>query len=178
MPQPVRGLAEVEEIGGGDSILYARDAAGRVSWVGGDVAPFAPASDGPRLLALPAPAQRIVTGTFGGCALLRGGAAQCWGADDVTRRHPNEDRHDVPQLSGAAEVAVGLGFRCTVGADRKAYCWGDNSEGELGDGTTQAHATPAPVRDVDDVDRLVADRRAACALRHDGSVWCWGNLRF
>jgi alpha-tubulin suppressor-like RCC1 family protein len=34
---------------------------------------------------------------------------------------------------------------CGVAADHRAYCWGENGDGQLGNGTTTQHLVPAPV---------------------------------
>ncbi len=60
------------------------------------------------------------------------------------------------------------------------YAWGGNVFGELGDGTTTPHRTPAPVSapdgaDADDVVDVHTGREHGVALRADGSVLTWGS---
>src|SRR5262245_33061927 len=38
------------------------------------------------------------------------------------------------------KLAVGSGFACGLALDGTIYCWGSNFSGQLGDGTTEAHA--------------------------------------
>jgi hypothetical protein len=45
----------------------------------------------------------------------------------------------------AIAVAAGGAHTCLLEATGRVLCWGRNAEGQLGDGTTIAHALPAPV---------------------------------
>jgi len=42
-------------------------------------------------------------------------------------------------------IATNAASTCGVTTDHLAYCWGDNGDGELGDGTTTDHLVPTPV---------------------------------
>jgi alpha-tubulin suppressor-like RCC1 family protein len=56
---------------------------------------------------------------------------------------PNASKVD---LAGVVEVRPAGSFTCARTADSKVYCWGDNSKGQLGDGTTGVgRAKPEPV---------------------------------
>jgi alpha-tubulin suppressor-like RCC1 family protein len=58
------------------------------------------------------------------------------------------DKHSPVQVTGfgtdVAEVAVGLDYTCARKTDGTLWCWGYNSYGQLGDGTTVEKNT-APV---------------------------------
>src|SRR5262245_26519751 len=71
-------------------------------------------------------------------------------------------------------LAVGSGHVC---AKRRSelYCWGDNAEGQLGDGTTVS--SQAPLRaafDASDVVELAAANSRTCLRRRSGAIECWG----
>jgi hypothetical protein len=88
---------------------------------------------------------------------------------------PREVR--IPLVTGA--IAVGRGFACAITSPagaRTVSCWGANSHGELGDGTRRSTYDPVLVRNVDAVVQLDAARDAACAVREDGLVACWGRV--
>jgi hypothetical protein len=95
------------------------------------------------------------------------------------------DGAPAPAFATLQLSSIGSGgdvFGCGLEAGATLSCWGSNFWGNLGDGTTIAHAQPAPVLDApsgapfDDVERFVIDIWSfGCAVRADGSVWCWGR---
>jgi hypothetical protein len=77
----------------------------------------------------------------------------------------------------ATKVVVGAHASCALLSDATVRCWGGNTEGQLGDGSTRSSTTPvAPnVRGVKD---LVLGEDFACALIDDTSVVCWGKIGY
>jgi alpha-tubulin suppressor-like RCC1 family protein len=79
------------------------------------------------------------------------------------------------------EVAAGQVSACALTDKGDVFCWGDNSQGELGNGAAGGlSTTPVGVvgfnHDVTSVRVSVGGPFAsACATRTDGSAWCWGN---
>src|SRR5258706_5096045 len=53
-------------------------------------------------------------------------------------------------------------------------CWGLNSSGELGDGTTTNRLTPVPVSGLSGVQAVAAGDAHSCALLTNGTAKCWG----
>jgi alpha-tubulin suppressor-like RCC1 family protein len=74
------------------------------------------------------------------------------------------------------KVALGKDFGCALTSDTKVFCWGDNSFGKLG--TSAAHAEPQAVQlgasDFDAVTDIATGSDHTCAIRSDGTAWCWG----
>jgi hypothetical protein len=60
-------------------------------------------------------------------------------------------------------------------ADRTVWTWGDNFNGELGNGTFTARATAGQVPGLTGVVAIAAGYYHAVALKADGSVWAWGG---
>lgn len=54
------------------------------------------------------------------------------------------------------------------------YSWGDNSYGQLGDGTTVDHVTPMQVSGLTDVVAVSSGEYHNLAIRSDGTLWAWG----
>lgn len=75
----------------------------------------------------------------------------------------------------AVRVTTGQFFACALLADGSARCWGGNSVGELGNGTTVSSLVPVAVQGLTDATDLVAGSEFACALISDGTVKCWGH---
>jgi alpha-tubulin suppressor-like RCC1 family protein len=80
----------------------------------------------------------------------------------------------VEGLDGVSQVAAGDGHACACRNDGSVVCWGDNSQGQLGDGTTNDSSSPVPVEGLPASDLLAAGDMFACAVSRDEEVWCWG----
>jgi alpha-tubulin suppressor-like RCC1 family protein len=74
-----------------------------------------------------------------------------------------------------AEVSAGDLFACARKTDGTLWCWGNNSKGGIGDGSTTNRLSPVPVTALaSSVTAVSANGRHACAARDDGTLWCWG----
>ncbi len=67
---------------------------------------------------------------------------------------------------------------CAITYDNHVACWGDNTWGQLGDGTRNAHSTPQPVPGLAQVVRIAVGGRRSCAVDVGGHAWCWGESHF
>lgn len=78
--------------------------------------------------------------------------------------------------SGVAKVATGGFSTCALLTSGAVKCWGNNSHGQLGDGTNTDRSTPVDVSGISAgaVDIAVGIRHA-CAALSDGGVKCWGD---
>ena len=78
------------------------------------------------------------------------------------------------------DVAFGRRFGCVLKHDRTVWCSGENAQGQLGFGIAGVpSAIPMEVRDttsnpISDATAIATGREHACAVRANGSVWCWG----
>ena len=76
----------------------------------------------------------------------------------------------------AQGITVGGGFACGVVDDGRAFCWGSNYQGQLGNGTVGEPAyTPAPVQGDLVFSQLTASDVHVCGLTPDGTAYCWGG---
>jgi alpha-tubulin suppressor-like RCC1 family protein len=126
----------------------------------------------------------IAEGQRNACAILRGGAVKCWGAgyygalgDGTTTRHSTPV--DVTGLgTGVKAISAGSDDACAVTSSGAAKCWGDNLQGQLGDGTTTDRPTPGEVSGLSSGVTALAsgiDLRT-CAIAA-GQALCWGRGR-
>jgi alpha-tubulin suppressor-like RCC1 family protein len=67
-------------------------------------------------------------------------------------------------------------FGCALKHDGTVWCWGNNAWGRLGDGTTNNSLVPTQVQGgLTGVVDISTGWAVACALKSDGTVWCWGH---
>lgn len=65
---------------------------------------------------------------------------------------------------------------CGLMSDGRAYCWGGNASGMLGDGTTHDMPTPVPVTGDLSFTALSSGTGAStCGVTDDGVAHCWGH---
>jgi hypothetical protein len=125
---------------------------------------------------------------------------QCWGDNSAGELGDGSSTGDsgpqssttpvpVSGLSGVTAISaqgiggVGPGFACAVLSSGSVECWGDNSEGELGDGTSTGpqtcpdgyacSTTPVAVSGLSGATAISAGGYFACALL-SGTMQCWG----
>jgi len=127
-------------------------------------------------------ATAIALGFDHSCALLSNGSVQCWGANNYGQlgNGTGVSGSSVPvavsSLSGAVAVAAGSSHTCALLSDGSIACWGMNTDGELGNGTTTDSATPVAVSGVANARAITAAYGAhTCALLSGGSITCWGG---
>jgi alpha-tubulin suppressor-like RCC1 family protein len=83
---------------------------------------------------------------------------------------------------GVTFVTLATGGTSTCGLDGagQTYCWGNNGNGQLGNGTTTSSLLPVAVSQPSGV--TFVDVRAGsshtCALDGNGQAWCWGRNNF
>jgi alpha-tubulin suppressor-like RCC1 family protein len=71
-------------------------------------------------------------------------------------------------------TSSGQRFGCTVRSG-SVWCWGENSIGQLGNGTVTSSSAPVQVAGVVGAEMVVAGQYHACALLGNGTVRCWGS---
>jgi alpha-tubulin suppressor-like RCC1 family protein len=72
------------------------------------------------------------------------------------------------------QLTAGDRYTCALLEDRTVRCWGVNSSGRLGDGTTMTRLRPTPVTGLAGVAQVAVGYEHTCAVKTDGTVWCWG----
>ena len=83
----------------------------------------------------------------------------------------------VPGISTVTAVAAGEEHSLALLANGTVLAWGDNHEGQLGDGTTKTSAVPVPVKGLSGVTAIAAGSLFSLALLNNGTVMAWGDNR-
>jgi alpha-tubulin suppressor-like RCC1 family protein len=118
------------------------------------------------------------------CGLTSRGAAYCWGYNfegqlgDGTR-DDSEEAGPQAVIGGLkfASIQTGGYHTCGLTSRGAAYCWGYNSSGQLGDGTTTNSNEAGPQAVIGGLRfaRLGVDGYHACGLTTRGAAYCWGD---
>ncbi len=124
----------------------------------------------------------IVAGGYHSCAVTSSGAARCWGRNNYGQLGDGTTTDRVTPTavsglsSGVAAIATGIYHTCALTTGGGVVCWGYNSYGQLGDGTTTDRWTPTAVSGLSNgIAAIAADHYHACARTTAGGALCWGN---
>lgn len=133
----------------------------------------------------------IAAGTDFTCAIGQSGTGYCWGSDAngklgdaATVRDPSTPwpifiHPDFEAM--LTRIDAGWHHACAVDTRKRAWCWGTEADGRLGNGFTSDFA-PAPVQVIMTelpegvgFDRISAGGAFTCALDTENHAWCWGD---
>lgn len=128
----------------------------------------------------------ISVGLDHACAISTADEAICWGrgrygklgigsADALgvieNLRTPREVKGNISFTS----LATGVFQTCGIATDGKAYCWGRNGSGQLGDGTTIMRTEPVAVSANFRFTDIAVGNDHACGISSADEVYCWGD---
>jgi alpha-tubulin suppressor-like RCC1 family protein len=137
-----------------------------------------------------AKATQVSVGTHHTCALTEAGTVRCWGDNDLGEL--GDGTVHVESFSNLPSQVVGLPAKvvsitagdqhtCAITENHTAWCWGNNSNGQLGDGTTTDRGKPVQVKGLTNVISISAGDVSTCAVvgatpsATSGAAKCWGN---
>jgi alpha-tubulin suppressor-like RCC1 family protein len=184
MPLRAPGLPAVAAIAAGGYRTAALTRAGAV-WNWGNGTP----SITPSVVTGLGVATAIAEGGAHMLALGPGGSVTAWGNNDSGQLGiaPPEECgtgqkfrcQTVPTFTvGPAEataISSGSTHSLALGRDGTVWSWGDNSSGQLGDGTKIDRFSPVRARGLQAVKAISAGEDFSMALGRDGTVWAWGS---
>ncbi len=124
----------------------------------------------------------VTGGGFFSLALMPDHTLLAWGANEhgqLGDETYTERPAPVPVnavLSNVAQVSAGWKHAVALTSTGYVWTWGDNTEGEIGNGTTSTTGVYVPfqVPGLSNVIAVSAGDRYTAALKQDGTVWTWG----
>jgi alpha-tubulin suppressor-like RCC1 family protein/uncharacterized protein YjdB len=128
---------------------------------------------------------QLAAGGTHACGLVSSGAIYCWGLNDNGQLGDGTTSGSGTGIASPTAVASGSTLKfvavtaggnhtCGLTGTGAAYCWGDNSTGQLGDGTTSDRNTPTAVQGNLIFSQLEAGESDTCGLDMTGVAYCWG----
>ena len=128
----------------------------------------------------------LVAGNSHTCGLITGGTAYCWGYNyygqigDGTSGYGSwyQFRNSPVVVSGGLAftgLVAGGSHTCGLISGGTAYCWGDNENGQLGDGSGANRTTPVAVSGGLSFTSLVAGDTQTCGVASGDTAHCWGS---
>jgi alpha-tubulin suppressor-like RCC1 family protein len=185
-PVAVAGLTAVKTVAIGSSHACAVNLDGSVAcWgqgafgtLGRDLA------SSPVPVAVPgiAGATGVALGNEHTCAVLADGTVWCWG-NNSSGQLGNGDLNGtvsvynpslVVGVAGATVIAAGDDHSCALLSDLTVKCWGQDANGDLGDGRPNGKSLAVPVAGLQGAMSISASLGTTCVMVGTALVECWG----
>jgi alpha-tubulin suppressor-like RCC1 family protein len=136
-----------------------------------------------RVSGLESGVKAIATGTWISCALRTSGAVLCWGdnefggvGDGIETQNPRLLPTQVSGLTSGVTSIAANGFHvCAIAAQGAVICWGNNTDGPLGDDSQTDRFAPVQVFGLDSPQiSLGLGYSHTCSISSGGAAHCWG----
>jgi len=133
---------------------------------------------------LPGPVVAVSAGFEHSLALTSSGAVYAWGSNgqgelgDGTTTNRNSAVPVTGLPANIVAIAAGGWHSLALTSSWTVYAWGDNTYGELGDGTTTDQFTPEALSGLPTITAISAHAFNGMALASTGVVYDWGDNRF
>lgn len=162
--------------------------------LGGGEGPFTLLENGPPFSGIPSDwakanvrgltgkAIAVSSGYYHTCSLVGVDGVQCWGwnVSGQLGDGTNVDSDTAVHVQGmgipVTAIDLGVSHSCALLETGDVRCWGNNENGQLGNGTNQNSSIPIEVTKLPEkVVQVAAGGVFTCALSEDGKLYCWGD---
>jgi hypothetical protein len=129
--------------------------------------------------------KQVTTGAGHACATRTDFTLWCWGNNldgqigNVAATNPQLTPIQVPGGAVWASVSADSSTTCAIRTSGALYCWGGNTGGQVGNGgVVSPQPTPVLIAGGNVWATVSADWGHTCAIRTNGTLWCWGGNNY
>ena len=172
----------------GDLKCWGRDSNGQLGNGGSNTNLNAPSSTAINL-GTGRTAVAVSTGAYHTCAILDNGDLKCWGwgargqlghGATTSLNSPPSTAINLGTGRTAVAVTAGADHTCAILDNGDLKCWGSDSNGQLGDGGSNANRNSPPSAPINlgtgrTAIAVSATDDTTCAILDNGDLKCWGN---
>ena len=130
--------------------------------------------------------KKIVSGYVTSCGIKSDDSLWCWGSRAYGGTGQNNatgnDLVPVPISGGGTWKHINMSVNpgghqssCGIKTDDSLWCWGSNSFGQLGDGTSTQRLVPTAVSGGGTWKYVHTGYTHTCGIKSDDTLWCWGR---
>jgi hypothetical protein len=179
-----RGLHSCALSETGQAFCWGMNPSGQLGYASGELCHWdyaTPCSTIPREVSGAHSFAAVRVGGSASCGIKTDRTVWCWGHNGAgnlgiigadTIRVPTRLDNAPPLVD--LSLSVDGSHSCGITTDGTAYCWGDNSRGQLGTGDRLASPTPRLVQTSEKFLSITAGYLHTCGVTVNGAILCWG----
>ncbi|MDH5217756.1 MAG: hypothetical protein OEX19_08670, partial [Gammaproteobacteria bacterium] len=126
---------------------------------------------------------QISTGDVHSCGIDELKQLFCWGRNQSGQLGIGQNETQVfstpmivDESSTWETVSTGGDYTCGIKTDGSLWCWGDNYNGQLGNGNSgEILYTPQKIGEATNWMSIALSMEHSCGIQNDKSLWCWGS---
>lgn len=112
------------------------------------------------------------------------GAIYCWGVNSSANLGDGTTTNSSTPVQVSAtgsgpyvmgSITTGNAYSCALAPANRSYCWNDNGNGQIGDGTNVSKAAPTLVSAAPPFTSIIRTNAFSCGLTAANAAWCWGR---